>query len=287
MPDTTPTPADNLRAAALILRQAANSAGAARWTADHFPEGTIVRPEGKTRSLFVLAADGARAAGTPCVPPPIGAHMALMGPTLGLALADWLDAAAGCLSGPDTVSPHALAVARLVLGTTDQPPTPPAEACTEHGAACHTREWPAPGAVTDVPAEVEQLRTENARMRHELEVMYGGAFDKPRSTRLAVLAECDAIEADYRDQRDDVAVGARAAVMRIRARATLRRMADEAQQPQTSPCGPTPDVCDAEAGDPCANHEREQAHSEGEHAFCGSGCPAAADRPDTETEAAK
>lgn len=35
----------------------------------------------------------------------------------------------------------------------------------------------------------------------------------------ALRAECDVIEADYRDQHDDVAVGARAAVMRIRARA--------------------------------------------------------------------
>ncbi|MDR3084304.1 MAG: hypothetical protein LBV60_25890 [Streptomyces sp.] len=34
----------------------------------------------------------------------------------------------------------------------------------------------------------------------------------------AVLAECDAIEADYPDRADDVGVGARAAVMRIRAR---------------------------------------------------------------------
>jgi hypothetical protein len=33
----------------------------------------------------------------------------------------------------------------------------------------------APAADRD--AELEQLRTENARMRHELEVMYGGAFD--------------------------------------------------------------------------------------------------------------
>ncbi|WP_331731853.1 hypothetical protein OG298_45225 (plasmid) [Streptomyces sp. NBC_01005] len=30
----------------------------------------------------------------------------------------------------------------------------------------------------DRDAEVERLRTENERMRHELEVMYGGAFDR-------------------------------------------------------------------------------------------------------------
>ncbi|MFB8122057.1 hypothetical protein ACFVG1_12790 [Streptomyces bacillaris] len=42
--------------------------------------------------------------------------------------------------------------------------------------------------------------------------------------------------------------------------------------PKGSPCGPVPDVCDAEAGEPCRNHEREQAHGEGEHAFCGPKC---------------
>jgi hypothetical protein len=37
-------------------------------------------------------------------------------------------------------------------------------------------------------------------------------------------------------------------------------------------CGPAPDQCDAEAGEPCANHEREQAHTEGERCFCGPEC---------------
>ncbi|WP_162602947.1 hypothetical protein [Streptomyces sp. CS090A] len=39
-----------------------------------------------------------------------------------------------------------------------------------------------------------------------------------------------------------------------------------------TPCGPMPDTCDAEAGDPCRKHELEQAHGEGEHAFCGPEC---------------
>ena len=30
----------------------------------------------------------------------------------------------------------------------------------------------------DRPDEMDRLRTENERMRHELEVMYGGAFDR-------------------------------------------------------------------------------------------------------------
>ncbi|MEV8048925.1 hypothetical protein [Streptomyces bacillaris] len=50
----------------------------------------------------------------------------------------------------------------------------------------------------------------------------------------ALRAECDAIEADYRDQRDDVAVGARAAVMRIRARAVLAADAAAGVQPPTT-----------------------------------------------------
>ncbi|XCM28911.1 hypothetical protein ABXI76_05500 [Streptomyces parvus] len=40
----------------------------------------------------------------------------------------------------------------------------------------------------------------------------------------------------------------------------------------TNVCGPVPDSCGDE---PCANHEREQAHAEGEHAFCGPECAAA------------
>ncbi|WP_127468739.1 hypothetical protein [Streptomyces sp. B27] len=56
--------------------------------------------------------------------------------------------------------------------------------------------------------------------------------------------------------------------------AQLRALAADNQAANTTdtPCGPTPDVCDAEAGEPCRNHEREQAHAEGEHAFCGPEC---------------
>ena len=36
-------------------------------------------------------------------------------------------------------------------------------------------------AAEEQPAEIERLRTENARMRHELQVMYGGAFDSLQS----------------------------------------------------------------------------------------------------------
>lgn len=56
--------------------------------------------------------------------PELAAYIAAMGPTVGLALADWLDAEAARLTATvhpgwqDTVSPHALAVARALT-----PPT--------------------------------------------------------------------------------------------------------------------------------------------------------------------
>lgn len=37
-----------------------------------------------------------------------------------------------------------------------------------------------------------------------------------------------------------------------------------------TPCSVPP--CDAEAGEPCDRHQREAAHAEGEHAFCGPDC---------------
>lgn len=55
----------------------------------------------------------------------------------------------------------------------------------------------------DRDAGVERLRTENERMRHELEVMYGGAFDSPPTDgpadlrgRVAVL---EALVGDFID----------------------------------------------------------------------------------------
>lgn len=86
------TPTDELKAAATSLRATATAAGGDTWQADHFPEGTIVRRAGSTQSLFRLAADGNRAAGTPYVLPAIGDQIATMNPGVGLALADWLEA---------------------------------------------------------------------------------------------------------------------------------------------------------------------------------------------------
>jgi hypothetical protein len=38
-------------------------------------------------------------------------------------------------------------------------------------------------------------------------------------------------------------------------------------QPEETACGPAPDECDVD-GEPCANHEREQSHAEGDHSLC-------------------
>jgi hypothetical protein len=54
--------------------------------------------------------------------------------------------------------------------------------------------------------------------------------DRIAQALAAVLAECNAIEADYRDQHDEVAVGARAAIIRIRAQVAVLE-----QQPAVLP----------------------------------------------------
>ncbi|MFF8250130.1 hypothetical protein [Streptomyces griseus] len=48
--------------------------------------------------------------------------------------------------------------------------------------------------------EMEQLRTKNERMRHELEVMYGGAFDTPPAQTVSErLALVEALVSDFVD----------------------------------------------------------------------------------------
>lgn len=51
-------------------------------------------------------------------------------------------------------------------------------------------------------------------------------------------------------------------------------VAVEAQQQTETPCGPTPDQCDPETGEPCDVHETERAHAEGDHEHCGVTCEA-------------
>jgi hypothetical protein len=80
---------------------------------------------------------------------------------------------------------------------------------------------------TDRAAEIERLRTENARMRHELEVMYGGAFDSPNrkhaTGRAAVLREA----AEFGRELSRQGYSAQEIAKK------LDRMADEAQGART------------------------------------------------------
>jgi len=115
---TTPS-ADVLRQAASLLRDKATAAiheGRTTWSAGHTlgSKSPVVVDDPEQPSVLIetFAARLER----------VNSYLELLGPATGLALADWLDAEAGRLSGPDVVSPHALAVARQVLGETDATP---------------------------------------------------------------------------------------------------------------------------------------------------------------------
>lgn len=117
-----PTPADELKTAATTLRKLAFAAGGEAWTADHHDRGTIVHPTDSTHSLFMLAADGMRAAGTPCVIRPVGAYMAAVGPNVGEMFAALLEQAVRALDeGRIAIPAEALAVARAVNAATHTP----------------------------------------------------------------------------------------------------------------------------------------------------------------------
>lgn len=47
---------------------------------------------------------------------------------------------------------------------------------------------------------------------------------------------------------------------------------------QPTPCSFPP--CDGDTGDPCFNHEREQAHAEGDHDMCATECAAIMTAPE-------
>ncbi|MGW3821848.1 hypothetical protein ACWEAF_05940 [Streptomyces sp. NPDC005071] len=106
----------------------------------------------------------------------------------------------------------------------------------------------ADAAVAVADAEMERLRTENERMRHELEVMYGGAFDSPKpapADRAAVLSDVErAVQQVRRNCAYDPAAGCDFCNGVDASVEAVRRMADEAQQPETAeteaakePCG--------------------------------------------------
>ncbi|RPK56173.1 hypothetical protein EES43_24335 [Streptomyces sp. ADI96-02] len=101
-----------------------------------------------------------------------------------------------------------------------------------------------PDTTPDRPAD--QLRAAAVRARET---------GDPLHTALAPLLEAVAVDAISCRCVPECPTGAALAVAR--------------QLLGTTTCGPVPDSCGDE---PCANHEREQAHAEGEHAFCRAEC---------------
>ncbi|MFF9894938.1 hypothetical protein [Streptomyces longispororuber] len=118
-------PADELRAAAATLRTlataAADDSGNATWKADrHFPE----QPDAGYTALWATGArplmrgGGGRGRPPAYVTAPVGDYIAAMGPTVGLALATWLDAVASSTHGVSSAFlDEALAVARAINGS--------------------------------------------------------------------------------------------------------------------------------------------------------------------------
>lgn len=326
MPDTTPTlPADELRAAAKKLRSLSLAVGdpdhpGLPWHTDQcgdksrgecpciVAQGHTATTSGLSTSLNYIA-DAEH--------PDIAAFIATLHPGVGLALARWLDAEAGCLSGPDTVSPHALAAARLVLGTTDQQPTT-ADRRARWEAAAH-----AAGREVDRNALAVYMAVadaEQAELRAEFE---------RRTLMLQASRDQAAVLSAELTRRAPLLGEYAAEIVRLRGLlwanygATPRRMADEAQQPETEACtcaaagaafapaGHYTDCPQADEAQPAADQPdeglcgktigigfpgnpyrpcaRPAGHTE---AYCRDATEqhhflAAADQPDTETEAGR
>jgi hypothetical protein len=91
-------------------------------------------------------------------------------------------------------------------------------------------------APVDQAAEVERLRLQNERMRHELEVMYGGAFDSPDRSRPADRA---AVLRDAAERIDATFTGPGIDRYTRYGADLLRRVADETQPAETSFVPPT------------------------------------------------
>lgn len=322
MPDTTPT--TELRAAAALLREAASHATPGPWRThdtwiDHGGHTATVltdRPDINDTELVAWlptmsnqpwdeARNAWRNAG----------WMALMDPSVGLALADWLDASALLLPvmPPSFNHDHALRVARLVLGTTDQQPeTAPTDRRARYAAAIRdTDGWvlddgqhmvDAVMAVAD--AEQQELRAQIANLRTMYDVADARTSDlieerdqllEARVDRAAVLREAadalDVLEAEAWEGADsDEFIGRATGVGN--AKTAVRRLADEAQQPETEAadtCRPV--VVDGDTvlvrGGSGFTEEDAGYFAEVVRAARRRYAAEHPDQPDTETEAAK
>ncbi|MEU2180253.1 hypothetical protein [Streptomyces thermolilacinus] len=125
------TPADELRTAAEKIRAAAAAAaetsGSTTWRAErHFTHQTAADYThlSTTEGLPLMRGGGGRGRPPAYVHGPVGDYIAIMGPGVGIALADWMAATAETLATSthpdwqDTVAALPLAVARAINGTT-------------------------------------------------------------------------------------------------------------------------------------------------------------------------
>ncbi|MFF7837590.1 hypothetical protein ACFZC6_01950 [Streptomyces ossamyceticus] len=120
------TPADEIAAAAARLRtlaaDAADTSGSSKWEASRifpeYPDSTATRLRANSGGPLLHGGGGKHPA--PMVTAPVGDYIAAMDPTVGLALAAWLDSWAGVeLRESATMQEdarHALAVARAING---------------------------------------------------------------------------------------------------------------------------------------------------------------------------
>ncbi|MFE4334052.1 hypothetical protein ACFRQM_32960 [Streptomyces sp. NPDC056831] len=140
------TPADELRTAAQMLRAhataAAKDTGSTTWhTAHHFPE----QPDAEFTALCatggrpLLKGGGGRGRPPLYVHALVGSYIALMDPSVGLAVTEWLETTAGYYApGPThpTHMVHALAVARQILGTSSRAAAALCDMMFEDGRQC-------------------------------------------------------------------------------------------------------------------------------------------------------
>lgn len=169
----------------------------------------------------------------------------------------WLDASDGSVPTHDGIRwPDGTATLHhRHFGYTTTHPDPEAARQSAHGKQGRLA-WPAPAA-----ASVGQAAhtTRSAGWR---------AVVSPRTLH-AIAVHLDARAVSILRPESDVYAEWQAVA------AELRRMADETQQQTETPCGPAPDQCDPETGEPCDVHEVERAHAEGDHEHCGKECEVA------------
>lgn len=139
-----------------------------------------------------------------------------------------------------------------------------------------------PAVGSRVAAETPQPETRDALMQAHVALAAQAGRDQAALTRVRQLHDALDAETELTSPDDEITRGA--AARKIAAALdgwTAPTPPAVVAQPgkETSSCGPTPDTCDAEAGEPCANHEREAAHAEGEHCFCGPECDAPTEEP--------